>query len=123
MPQPQLLFKDNVSVTFSVYVNHILHEVSKVMTQFGYDTVVTGGIEGTHGTYSAHYRGMALDFRSQHIPYAKRGLVYDTLCKNFGCDHAGKGTTYDVLWENQGTPNEHFHVEINCTVKDWNYAK
>jgi hypothetical protein len=120
---PRLLFKDNVSVTFSVYNNHILDLVTKVMFDFGLDCVVTGGLEGTHGLYSAHYRGMALDFRSQHIPSPKRGLVYDTLCTQFGCDHTGKGTTYDVLWEAIGKPNEHFHIEVNCIVKDWPNGK
>lgn len=120
---PNLLFKDNTSVTFSVYVNNILREVTKVMFSFGYDCIVTGGIEGTHGVYSAHYHGMALDFRSQHIPLDRRGLVFDALCKTFGCDAKGHGTTYDVIWENQGTPNEHYHVEINCIVKDWHDGK
>lgn len=114
---PALLFKDNVSVTFSVYVNNILQEVSKIMFNFGVDCIVTGGIDGTHGIYSAHYRAMALDFRSQHIPLAKRGLVFDSICTAFGCDHSGKGTTYDVLWENQGLPNEHFHVEQNAVIE------
>ena len=116
---PELLFKDNVTVTFSVYNNHIIGLVKKVMWEFGYDCVVTGGLEGTHGLYSAHYRGMGLDFRSQHIPVGMRGLVYDNLCTTFGCDPNGIGTTYDVLWESRGKPNEHFHVEINCVVKDW----
>jgi hypothetical protein len=120
---PNLLFKDNVTVTFSVYVNDILHTVTKIMFDFGVDCVVTGGIEGTHGLYSAHYHGMALDFRSQHIPIGKRGLVFDALCLAFSCDHNGHGTTYDVLWENQGKPNEHYHVEINCIVKDWPHGK
>ena len=120
---PLLLFKDNVTVTFSVYNNNILDIVKKVMWDYGFDCVVTGGLEGTHGIYSAHYRAMGLDFRSQHIPVGKRGLVYDALCTALGCDHTGKGTTYDVLWENQGKPNEHFHVEINATVKDWPSGK
>jgi hypothetical protein len=112
-----LLFKDNVTVCFSVYVNHILRQVQDIMFQFGVDCVVTGGIEGTHSAYSAHYRNMALDFRTHHIPQAKRGLIFDTLCKAFDCDHNGKGTTYDVLWESQGTPHEHYHVEQNAVVE------
>ena len=121
---PQLLFKDNVTVTFSVYNNSILDLAKQVMWDFGYDCVVTGGLEGTHGLYSAHYRGMALDFRVHHIPFDRRGLVYDALCTAFGCNPAnGLGTTYDVIWEAQGKPHEHYHIEVNATVKDWPRGK
>lgn len=115
---PKLQFKDNCCVCFSTYNNAILGMAQDVMYAQGYDCIVTGGLEGTHGIYSGHYRNMALDFRVHHIPSDRRGLVYDALCLRFGCDPAnGLGTTYDVMWESQGKPQEHFHIEVNCTVR------
>lgn len=97
----------------------ILAKAHSVMSTHGYDTVVTGGLEGAHSPQSAHYRNMALDFRSQHIPSGVRQIVYEALCREFGAVPAtGKGTTYDVFWERRGEPQEHYHVEVNIKVKE-----
>lgn len=113
---PKLLFKDNVSVCFSVYNQAILAAAQVVFAQFGYDCIVTGGMDGVHSLYSAHYRNMALDFRTNHVPPEKRGLIFDVLVK------ALPTPTFDVLWEDRGKPNEHIHCEVNCTVQEWKHA-
>lgn len=95
----------------------IMDKVEQVLDKFGYNTIISGGLEGTHGPRSAHYRNMALDFRTHHISKQAQEGVYLALCEAFGADPtSGLGTTYDVLWEAKGTPHDHWHIEVNMRV-------
>ena len=81
--------------------------VASVFDHFGYECVVTSGIEGTHSWSSEHYKGDALDYRSKHITHqVDKGLILDTLREALGQD-------FDILIESVGTANEHYHVEYD----------
>ena len=115
---PELTFKDNVTVCFSVNNQAILEKAKRVFFQLGYDCHVTGGLEGNHSQKSFHYRNAALDFGVKHIPADQRETVKKALCGEFGCRYPGGiGPNYDVLHEAQGTDNEHIHIEEDVKAR------
>src|SRR5687767_3987809 len=72
----------------------------------GVDCIIRFGIDGVHSRASEHYTGLALDFRTHNVPADKRAKLVQTVTEALGPD-------YDVIWEAQGTPNEHLHVEYD----------
>lgn len=76
-----------------------------VLNKHGYEFVKTSIADGEHGEGSLHPSGEAFDFRSKHIPLVERKKailkeIQESLTQDF-----------DVLLENIGEPNEHFHLE------------
>ena len=71
----------------------------------GVDTVVTSINDGKHGRGSKHYIGNAPDLRSKHLPSlaAKKRVL--ALLK------ARLTNEFDILLEDIGEPNEHYHIE------------
>ena len=111
---PDLSFKLNTTITFSTYNLRILEKAKAVFFRMGYDCIVTGGLEGNHMATSFHYRNMALDFRSTHIPADEREAVHKALCLEFGTAYpSGVGANYDVFLEGKGTTYEHYHCEAD----------
>jgi hypothetical protein len=106
--------KEGVSIAKSVPEMDAAHvEIEKCFKHFGCEAVVTSGDEETaiHAgrplagdTVNAHYLGKARDYRIWNVPAARRqalvDLIEDTL-----------GPAFVVIWESQGTPNEHLHVQ------------
>ena len=79
---------------------------AEVFRDNGSDCVITAGIDGSHSRGSIHYKGLAVDLRAHHIPDEDRAPILDALRKNLGDD-------FDVLLENDTTPNVHYHVEFD----------
>lgn len=65
---------------------------------------LTACLDGKHKTGSLHYKGLAVDIRSKHIPAAEKAKVLAAIKATLGRD-------YDVILEGEGTANEHLHVE------------
>lgn len=81
--------------------------IASVFEYYGFDCIITSGIEGKHSWGSDHYKGDALDYRSRHIPNkVDKNLLLETLKKALGND-------FDILLEGVGTANEHYHVEYD----------
>ena len=68
------------------------------------ETVITSGSEGTHSEGSSHYRGFAIDLRTNTIATAKIKGAVAALQKALGAD-------YYLLLEGEGTANFHLHCE------------
>lgn len=68
------------------------------------ETVITSGSEGVHSVGSSHYRGMAIDLRTNTLPGEK---VKEAVAKL----KQALGTDYYLLLEGEGTSNFHLHCE------------
>lgn len=78
--------------------------VERVFDSYGYAAVITAAGDGRHKVDSFHYRGLALDFRTQHVSDHEHKAAIVRLLKD-------ELPQCDVLFEGAGTPNEHLHVE------------
>lgn len=81
--------------------------LERIFSSYGYDTVVTEATGGTHKDGSLHYKGLALDIRSKHIPDkdTKFSILEDAkelLTRDF-----------DIILEAFGTESEHYHIEYD----------
>lgn len=86
--QPEALLA--IAVAESVYRDH------------GLDCVITSVCEGQHSANSLHYKGLAVDFRTRHIPSpGQKRQICDLIAEALGSD-------YDVLLE-----ATHIHVEFD----------
>jgi len=81
----------------ALVVDGVIREAS------GSGAVVTAGTDGTHSPGSKHYVGAALDVQSHGLDAPK---VLKILQDRLGPD-------FDVILEDAGMPNEHFHVELD----------
>jgi hypothetical protein len=70
------------------------------------EAVITCGTDGKHRRSSAHYTGRAVDLRSRNIAEGHRERAVEQL-------EEALGEEYDVVFEGQGTPHEHVHVEYD----------
>lgn len=74
--------------------------VQSVYAQQGYLLTITSGVEGKHSSKkSLHYKGLALDFRTRHVPSAQRPALHRAL-------KSALGSQYDVILH-----ASHLHVE------------
>lgn len=80
-----------------------LADIAPIMEATG-EFTVTAALDGKHMEGSLHYKGLAVDLRSHHIPHNRRADVMVEIRKKLGQD-------YDVIMEGAGTPNEHIHLE------------
>jgi hypothetical protein len=80
--------------------------VQLAFSELGYDCIITTALDGVHSVGSEHYNGLALDFRTKHVPgsviYGLRQRIADSL-----------GADFDVLYEGAGSDNAHLHVEFD----------
>ena len=85
----------------------ILAAVANVAAGLDHDVIVTSGIDGKHMTGSKHYSYEALDIRSKNFPStaAKQHFI-DAVLKRLG-------SGYQMILENEGRANEHFHCEYD----------
>lgn len=72
----------------------------------GFETVLTGGLEGTHKQGSLHYVGLAEDFDFIHIEKDRPATEEEGRALRGACK-LRLGPHYDVLWE-----AGHLHVEF-----------
>lgn len=78
-----------------------------ILDSFDFHTTmeISHGLDGVHTRASCHYNGCALDIVfSSIVAEGAKHQIFDEL-------KAGVGQDFDVLFENPGTPNEHFHIE------------
>ena len=97
------IMDDSVSlVGLAPQMTLALYIVHTILSQRGKDTVITSGSDGRHSLTSLHYDGRAVDLRSRWYrdATALRQKIKDAL-----------GLDFDVLLENEGKTNEHFHIE------------
>lgn len=67
--------------------------------------VVTSVNDSRHSINSAHYRDEAVDIRCNDRPKLMDMLMCQHLERELGPD-------FFVLYESEGTPNEHIHVQL-----------
>lgn len=69
------------------------------------DMFVTSCNDSVHAKGSAHYTDEAADFRLHHLQPADKHRLADAL-------KARLGSTFTVLIEDEGLPNEHLHCQV-----------
>ena len=88
---------------------YALWRIELVMRAYG-PVVVTSLKDGKHSVNSLHYSGLDVDIRSKHLTREESRKVFFALKNDLGID-------FDVLLENEGTENEHLHVESDPKVR------
>jgi hypothetical protein len=81
--------------------------VNDIFNKAGYPFVITSCNDSTHGIHSLHYSDSAFDFRSKHISSAEEKQQIVNLIKE------ALTADFDVLLEELGTDQEHFHLEYD----------
>jgi hypothetical protein len=71
----------------------------------GYACAVTSGNDSVHGAKSLHPHGLALDFRTKHVPMLDKSPLRDAITTALGAQ-------WDVVLEQVGMEQEHIHVEF-----------
>ena len=77
-----------------------------IFERYGALCTITSALDGKHSRGSLHYKGLALDLRSRNLMETDKGNVLGELKRDLGFE-------YDVLLEDSGGPNEHFHIEFD----------
>lgn len=76
------------------------------------ELTITSIYDGVHSKNSKHYTGNAVDVRSKNFPSSSAKREFMALLEeeldNYGFAHT-------VLLEDEGKPNEHFHVQVKKT--------
>ncbi len=67
----------------------------------GFDLIVTSVLEGNHHAGSLHYKGLAADVRTRHLPEGMKRVLHDEL-------QTALGTDWDVVLE-----SDHLHLEYD----------
>ena len=81
--------------------------VNDIFNKAGYPFVITSCNDSTHGLHSLHYADAAFDFRSKHILKTEEKQQMLSLIKE------ALTADFDVLLEDAGTDQEHFHLEYD----------
>ncbi len=81
--------------------------IHSVFEHFHYSCVVTEATGSVHMENSLHYKGYALDIRTNHISnLATKNEITRRCAETLGED-------FDVILECQGQASEHLHVEFD----------
>lgn len=80
--------------------------INRVFEQCGYECIITSANDSKHGPNSLHYKGKALDLRTKHIQMMDKTKLIQGL-------KASLGPQFDVVFEAEGSANEHCHVEFD----------
>ena len=82
----------------------IFHVISTVFNSVGKSCVITSANDSKHKFDSKHYINLALDLRSKHLlDLMQKQIVLGQLREKLG-------PKYQVLFENEGTESEHYHL-------------
>lgn len=65
---------------------------------------ITSANDSKHSSRSLHYQGKGLDFRTHDVRLTLKRVLLRRI-------QEALGDQFDVLLENEGTSNEHIHVE------------
>lgn len=100
-----IIFKSGTSL-YGLHpkIRTAIWKARRVFLDAGHRLVVTSAWDFTHGQNSFHHYGMAVDFRSQEIPTGMKATILARLKQALGGE-------FDVILEDLGGGNEHFHVE------------
>lgn len=79
--------------------------VDAIISPLGVVCWITSANDRVHMTNSKHYEGKALDFRTHAIPQDRKKELLPIV-------KSALGPQFTVLFEDEGTPNEHLHVEF-----------
>src|SRR2546428_1656345 len=82
-----------LDITDSIY---LLYSISECW--------VTSACDGVHEEYSPHYQGRAVDIRTHNVDPAKLATVQLAIQEALGPE-------FQVILEDKGGLNEHFHVQ------------
>lgn len=77
-----------------------------IYARYGQKVTVTSANDSTHGANSLHSRGgecRAIDLRTNDF-FGDKHALRDALKEALGPE-------FDVVFEGEGTPNEHMHIE------------
>ncbi len=84
----------------------IVHSIiQRIFSNYGYGCVITSGLDSHEGRISLHNEGLALDYRTKHIP--------DDVCARLVEELRMHLPQCDLGIHSPGTPNEHLHVEFD----------
>lgn len=84
----------------------ILSAIDQTAEDLRFDLMITSGTDGEHsGPNDPHHRGEAYDIRSHEFNAEEKQSILANL-------RAYLGDRFYVFLEAEGTPNEHFHLQI-----------
>src|ERR1043165_8269021 len=72
--------------------------------------VITSCNDDIHMHVSLHYEGKAMDIRANILPLNRARVIRDKAIVYLGKVNGGE---FDIILENEGTPNVHFHIEYD----------
>jgi len=99
-------FKSTVRMSPALAAIVVFKVISDICSMMGYDVWLTSANDGQHKVGSLHYQDKAWDFRTHHLlPQDKKEIV-KALKKRLE-------PQFDVLFEYEGTENEHVHIEYD----------
>lgn len=82
----------------------ILPFLDGIFQSAGVQCTITSWMDSKHAPTSKHYDGLAIDLRSYDLSSEVKHSIFETLKAEL--------PEYLVLLENEGTDNEHFHIQI-----------
>ncbi len=92
------------ALAYILYALERFHRTSKVDQPT--DLVITSMNDSNHSPKSRHYKNEAIDIRSKNF-----GDIEDKKIFQYELE-LSLGPFFTVLFENEGTENEHFHVQV-----------
>lgn len=97
-----------------LWILNCVHKVSHMHQSFP-EIVITSVNDSKHMENSRHYTDEAIDIRTRNFPDMMTKKVFiNTLSRELNRSPEALITDrFTVLHESIGTPNEHFHVQVN----------
>lgn len=107
------VIKDSASVRgLAPQVFHAWDVFNELYKDRGYsECVLTSGTDSRHGYGSLHYVGLAIDIRSNVLKSVEEKKQI------LGLAQRALGSEYDVVLEDLGGRNEHYHIEYQPKTK------
>ncbi len=94
----------------------ILDALRDIAKFFPQHSTITAGTNGQHAENSKHHTGEAFDIRSHDMDESKQAQFRESVTMALGMEK------FTLLLEDQGRPNEHWHLQKRkgqtYTVKD-----
>lgn len=103
-----VVFKDTVRIKrFTLAIQRMLDVLVELdgRPYLGPDITVTSINDSTHGQGSRHYTNEAMDVRCHDLSRIDKHLFQEQI-------RAELGDKFTVLLEDEGTPNEHLHLQV-----------
>lgn len=92
-----------------IQIKRIIVCIGQTFEKYGYEACITSSTEGKHMEGSLHYKGLAVDFRTNHIPS-------DSIMRQIEWEVREvlkrKDKRYQILLE-----KTHMHIEYDRRVK------